>query len=234
MNKICALLLLCIFVLNTQSAMAEQDSQRPALDGIWQGQFDINGSGPFDFTAIHIGQYSSAVSSKAKTMCTGEVSLENGSYQAKYTMYSLDGSPFDHATITGTLIAGQIESQFVTEKAGDTGVLTLSYNPIYEENSSLDKVQGAWEFIDRDNLQINWQIDQGVIQGNDSDNCEYSGEVALIDPEFNAYAIRLDIASCSSVDGEYAGFAYIETTDKHYFRMDLAGEHYGFHFDMQQ
>lgn len=231
MNKFCAV---CMLILLSHLVTAVMASERPQLDGIWQGTFDINGNGPFDFTAIHVGANSSAVSNAAKTLCMGEVRIEADRYQAEYTMYALDGSPFDQATITGTLQSNQIESQFVTGNAGDTGKLVLTYNPIYEEDSSLEKIQGEWQFIDRDNLELNWTIKQGVIQGSDSDKCSYAGEVAIIDSNYNAYAVRVAITECGSVDGEYLGFGYVETNAQDFFRIDLAGEFYGFHFDLQQ
>lgn len=236
MRKICTYLFfsyfLCVYFLSV--VCAEGLSPNIVANGIWQGSFDINGKGPFDFTAIHIDGQSTAVSLAAKTVCTGTVTSEGGKYLANYQMYALDGAPFDQATITGTLSNQKIISKFVTESAGDTGVLTLSYDPIYEKNSSLELVQGAWQFTDRDGLEIKWNINQGVIAGIDSDHCEYSGVVSLLDPAFNAYLIDMQINECSSVTGEYRGLAYLDDAEKLLFKIDMAGSFYGFHFDLQK
>ena len=236
MHKIHTFILLIFFIYASLLLLVYADDvpQVVEVNGIWQGSFDINGKGPFDFTAIHVDGQSTAVSHAAKTLCTGEVSAAGDPYVAKYQMYALDGAPFDHATISGTLANQQIDSQFVTEAAGDTGVLTLSYNPLYEQDSSLELLQGAWQFTDRDGLEIEWKINQGVIQGKDSDQCEYSGEIALINPDFNAYAVNVQIKACSSVNGEYRGLAYLDDTESLALKTDMAGSFYGFHFDLQK
>lgn len=223
--------ILTLLLLPVQAGDVEKNIP---VNGIWQGTFDINGRGPFDFTAIHINGQSTAVSHTAKTLCTGKVTVSDNQYLANYQMYALDGAPFDRATISGTLADQQITSQFVTENAGDTGILTLTYNPLYEENSAIDLLQGFWNFTDLDGLTIEWEIDQGIIQGKDSDQCEYSGVISLIDPEFNAYLVDMQINECSSVNGPYRGLGYIEKNEDIQFKLDLAGSFYGFHFDMQK
>lgn len=236
MHKYYTFLLLAFVYFSNQSmlAQAEDVAQNFAANGIWQGSFDINGRGPFDFTAIHIDGHSTAVSHAAKTLCTGSVTLDGSKYLAQYQMYALDGAPFDRANISGTLADQQIISQFVTENAGDTGILTLTYNPVYEKNSAIELLQGSWQFTDRDGLEILWAIDHGIIAGEDSDQCEYSGVFSLIDPEFNAYLLNMQINKCSSVDGEYRGLAYLDDNENILLKTDIAGSFYGFHFDLQK
>lgn len=226
-----------VFLVLTSSLgllQAEDGAQHLPSNGIWQGSFDINGRGPFDFTAIHIDGHSTAVSHAAKTLCTGTVGLKGNQYLAEYEMYALDGAPFDRATISGTLADKQVIAQFMTENAGDTGILALTYNSVYERNSSIDLLQGSWQFIDRDGLEIQWIIDHGIIAGKDSDQCEYSGVVSLIDPEFNAYLLDMQINECSSVNGAYRGLAYLDGSESTLLKTDIAGRYYGFHFDMQK
>lgn len=236
MHKLCTFLLLIFmsFAFLSLIIQAEEIEQNFSANGIWQGSFDINGRGPFDFTAIHIDGYSTAVSHAAKTLCTGTVALNGDQYLAKYEMYALDGAPFDRATISGAIDEQQIISQFVTENAGDTGILTLKYNPLYERNSALDLLQGSWQFTDRDGLELRWTIDHGIIAGEDSDHCEYSGVVSLINPEFNAYLLDLQINECSSVNGAYRGLAYLDGVEDALLKTDIAGNYYGFHFDLQK
>ena len=209
------------------------------LDGIWEGSFDINRRGPYDFQAIHIGGHSTAVSYKAKALCSGNIKGEDGDYFALYNLYALDGAPFDEAKITGTLKDGVIESYFKTLNGGDVGKLTMTYNPIFENDSSLELLEGQWSFTDRDGLVIDAQISEGVLAGVDSDRCTYSGEFAIINPEFNAYGVKVSIANCHSVDGQYEGLAYIDnkTADGKkvaIIRMGFVSRLYGFHFDFQK
>ena len=215
------------------------ESAKLPLDGIWEGGFDINRRGPYDFQAIHINGHSTAVSYKAKALCSGNISGEDGDYFALYNLYALDGAPFDEARITGTLKDGVIESYFKTLNGGDVGKLTMTYNPIFENDSSLELLEGQWSFTDRDGLVIDAQISNGVLAGIDSDRCTYSGKFAIINSDFNAYGVRIHIANCHSVDGEYEGLAYMdsETIDGEnvsIIRMDFVNPLYGFHFDLQE
>ena len=209
------------------------------LDGIWEGGFDINRRGPYDFQAIHINGHSTAVSYKAKAMCSGNITGEDGDYFALYNLYALDGAPFDEAKITGTLSDGVIESYFKTLNGGDVGKLTMTYNPVFENDSSLELLDGHWSFTDRDGLVIDAQISHGILRGVDSDRCKYSGEFAIINPDFNAYGVRVNIANCHSVNGEYEGLAYIDSGPAGeekvaIIRMDFVNSLYGFHFDLQK
>ena len=213
----------------------ESFKEKELLDGIWQGSFDIRGRGPYDFYVIHVGGRSTAVSHKAKAICSGDVTLDGEHYTAKYHLYALDGAPFDQATITGILSDGTIDSHFVTMNGGDTGSLTISYSSIYEQISSLELVAGEWTFTDRDNLVTNFSIDlQGVVSGKDSDQCEYQGKINLINPKYNAYDVTLNIMNCDSVSGEYKGLGYIDNQESELFRIDVTNELYGFHYDLQK
>lgn len=208
--------------------------EKTQLDGIWVGSFDIRGRGPYDFYAIHVGERSTAVSHKAKAMCVGQVSQDEGYYYAKYSLYALDGSPFDYARLTGEINDKQIQSHFTTLNGGDTGRMQLSYSDLYEQPSSLERVEGEWSFSDRDGLEFDVIIENGVIKGSDSDDCKYLGNVSIINPQYNAYDVVLKISNCDSVNGSYQGLSYIDDEQSVYLRVDVGNELYGFHYDFEK
>ena len=165
-------LVCCFFLLNgcanINSESGKQTSApiaRAPLDGVWAGEFDIDGRGPYDFTAIHLGGKVHAYSQRAKAICIGVVKLDDENYTSKCTLFVLDGGPFDLATITGKLKGqSEIVSHFVTLNGGDIGTLNLTYNPIYDFPSSLQMTAGNWSYIDRDNLTTEFVIfEEGVI-----------------------------------------------------------------------
>lgn len=210
------------------------DSVKAPLDGIWQGVFDINGRGRYDFTALHIAGRSTAVSVQAKAMCRGHVELqEEQYYMARYELFALDGAPFDQATITGTLDQQAIRSHFVTMNGGDIGAINLDYNPIYERKPELTELDGRWFFIDRDGLETNMSISDGRIIGADSDGCGYQGILTVIDPQYNLFDVVLNVSSCDSVNGEYSGLAYFEPGEEPLVHIDALNNLYGFHYALQ-
>ena len=204
------------------------------LDGIWVGNFDIRGRGPYDFYAIHVGERSTAVSHKAKAMCVGQVRQEEGYYYSKYNLYALDGSPFDYARLTGGINQGEIIAYFKTLNGGDTGKMVLSYSDLYEQPSSLEMLEGDWSFVDRDGLSFEVNITNGKIEGKDSDDCSYSGQASIINPKYNVYDLTIDISDCASVNGTYEGLSYLERNDATYLRIDIGNENYGFHYDWKK
>lgn len=231
-----ALIGACSMPINeTENEEAHQIGlEKTQLDGIWVGSFDIRGRGPYDFYAIHVGERSTAVSHKAKAMCVGQVSQNEGYYYAKYNLYALDGSPFDYARLTGEINNNQIQSHFTTLNGGDTGRMQLNYSDLYEQPSSLELLEGGWSFIDRDGLAFNLIINNGAINGSDSDDCKYLGQVSIINPKYNAYDVILKISNCDSVNGEYQGLGYIDDEQSIYFRVDVGNELYGFHYDFEK
>jgi len=205
------------------------------LDGIWQGTFDINGRGNYDFTALHIQGRSTAVSVKAKAMCRGRVELqEEQYYMARYELFALDGAPFDQATITGTVDQQAIRSHFITMNGGDIGAINLDYNPLYERKPELAELDGHWLFIDRDGLETKMSISNGQIVGVDSDGCGYQGTLAIINPQYNLFDVVLNVSSCDSVNGEYIGLAYFEPGKKPLVHIDALNNLYGFHYQLQR
>ena len=216
-------------------AVESAHTVKAPLDGIWQGVFDINGRGRYDFTALHIQGRSTAVSVRAKAMCRGRVELQEGQYyMARYELFALDGAPFDQATITGTLDKQAIRSHFVTMNGGDIGAINLDYNPIYERKPELAELDGHWFFIDRDGLETNMRIRDGQITGADSDGCGYQGTLAIIDSRYNLLDVVLNVSSCDSVNGEYIGLAYFEPGKKPLVHIDALNNLYGFHYALQR
>ena len=219
----------CASTTGEQTALGIEATVCAPLDGIWTGEFDISGRGPYDFTAVHLGGKAFAFSQRAKAMCVGTVKLDDGNYISKYVLFALDGGPFDWATITGKLKEeNKIASHFVTLNGGDTGALNISYNSIYDSPSSLTATQGDWIYTDRDELTTEFSIaEDGIISGNDSDSCEYLGYIETINPTYNAYQIKVEISECGPVNGEYEGVSFIENDQ---LTTQIANEKYGLFF----
>ncbi len=215
--------------VTTNEAQVENIPDRKPLDGIWSGEFDIGGRGPYDFTAVHINGHAFAYSLGAKAQCVGTVKLDGENYISKYALFALDGGPFDAATITGKLKEEtRINSHFVTLNGGDTGALNIVYDAVYDTASSLQLTAGQWTYTDRDNLTTTLSIaPEGTIAGTDSDGCAYLGYVDLINPAYNVYKMKVEITECSSVNGEYEGVSFIKDD---LLNVQIANEKYALFF----
>ncbi len=229
-------LVCCLFVLNgcattDTEANIKAAAPRAPLDGIWTGEFEFDSGnrGQYDFTAVHLAAKAYAFSQRAKAVCIGSVQLQADNYASEYVLYALDGGPFDVATLTGKLTEGnKIASRFVTQNGGESGVLELTYNPIYNLPSSLSATQGGWSYTDGDGLTTEFLIQEaGTITGHDSIGCAYQGHLSIIDPSYNAYQIQVEITACGSVGGNYAGISFMQ--DRR-LNVHLVNRRYGLFF----
>ncbi len=182
------------------------------MDGIWRGDFDIEGRGPFDFTALHINGKAFAYSRRARALYSGSVERDGETVTSTYTLFLRGGLPLDVAIITGELKEeNRIAARFETMNGRNTGTLNLAYDVTYDTPSSLRRLSGVWSYIDSNDQTIEFQIDSGgQIKGHDSRNCEYLGKLDIIEPDHNAYEVDVQVRGCGSVSGDYEGASFME------------------------
>ncbi len=233
--------LFCLLVACANKNVTDENSRdtiaKGPLDGIWTGEFDIRGRGPYDFTVIHLNDKAFAYSLKAKAMCLGTLKFDGENTFHEYVLFALDGGPFDWANVTGTLKNNEkgqklLASHFKTLNGGDTGALNIIYNEIYDQSSSLEAAQGEWMYTDRDELTTNISIDEkGTIVGDDSDGCAYIGYVDIINPNYNVYKINIEIKECGSTNGVYEGVSFFADD---VFKLQIANPQYALYYAFER
>ena len=180
-------------------------------DGLWRGTFDINGRGPFNLTALYVGEEVVAISEDARVLYRGMVGLDGSNYQSSMDMFFMNANPFGKVELKGHMPAsGEIVAHFKTLDVGDEGELRMQMNQeTYHRSSSFEHIKGRWVlYRGYEITQIN--IDEnGNIQGGNTAACEHSGQVGIIDEQYNAYQIKLAISSCNDRDGYLEGLAYL-------------------------
>ena len=230
------LLVACTSTNNSNKDTLDSIAKGP-LDGIWMGEFDIRGRGPYDFTVVHLNDKAYAYSLKAKAMCLGTLRFDGEHSFHEYVLFALDGGPFDWANVTGTLKKDEhdqklLASYFKTLNGGDTGALNIVYSNIYDQSSSLRDIQGEWIYTDRDELTTSYSIDeQGMIIGDDTDGCEYMGNVNIINPDHNVYKITVEIKECGSTSGKYEGVSFLE---EGLFKLQIANPRYALYYAFEK
>ena len=133
-----------------------------------------------------------------------------------------DGSPFADCSISGAIVERSALNGTVacTTNGGSESSVTvnLSYQAIYELDSSLAMITGTWtDSSDPGSDVVNVDA-TGLITGQDggASGCIYSGQVTLIDPNYNVYDIEWTYSSCngdSELDGAtFSGLGAIDNT----------------------
>lgn len=122
---------------------------------------------------------------------------------------TIDGTITSQGTITGTYTG-----------ANDSGSFDVDYDAgSYERQSDLAKLSSDWTSIgnelsfkagvggENDVLVLDVAVDGSFSGGDAPSGCTYAGNFAIIDTEFNAYEVQLDISTCPGLDGAYVGLA---------------------------
>ena len=196
-----ALILLVILILPRLSL---------AVDGVWQGVFDINGHGRYDFTGLINKENVTAFTEKAKVVYKGNISFSEEHFKWNLSMYLKDGTMFGSAEIKGKLIdSNTMSGTWITEPAKDFGNIYLIKNSSNVRDTG-DNINKKWVSFDS-KINKNFYIKNNKIKGNDENGCNYYGFAEKINSKI--YSIDLEIASCGISDGVYIGMAYIEVEE---------------------
>ncbi len=196
-----ALILLVILILPRLSL---------AVDGVWQGVFDINGHGRYDFTGLINKKNVTAFTEKAKVVYKGNISISEEHFKWNLSMYLKDGTMFGSAEIKGKLIdSNTMSGTWITEPAKDFGNIYLIKNSSNVRDTG-DNINKKWVSFDS-KIKKNFYIKNNKIKGNDENGCNYYGFAEKINSKI--YSIDLEIASCGISDGVYIGMAYIEVEE---------------------
>lgn len=126
---------------------------------------------------------------------------------AQFGFVFVDGSTVSTGTINGTVVERvSMEGNF-SLATGETGTLSLTYNALYDRDSSLAKLTGSWS---ETNGIVTFDPDGSFFE-QDSFGCVADGQASIIDPAFNVYALAMTVSLCGAgVDGQYAGLGVLE------------------------
>jgi hypothetical protein len=118
----------------------------------------------------------------------------------------IDGSVVATGNMSGTISERNRISGNYTVSTGERGSLNLFYDSTYERDSSLSLMAGTWIDGDQDTFSVD---SQGAIFGQDSIGCVYTGQVSIIDRDFNAYRLQLNVSNCGTFNGSYTGLGVL-------------------------
>lgn len=139
----------------------------------------------------------------------GDISLSFTAFaQVGFTF--IDGSTIAEGNLTGSVAEHESFTGEYELSTGETGTLSMSYNPIYERDSSLDKLTGLWD----EQFGVVSIDPSGAFFMQDSFGCVYDGQASIIDLRFNAYSLSMTVSSCGAgVDGQYTGVGVLSDLD---------------------
>lgn len=110
-----------------------------------------------------------------------------------------DGSTTGTGTLAGTVKERKsfdADSSFRTSKgAASDSTIALSYEKLYERDSSLGTIAG--NYLDTERNAVMSVNDDGTLFSQDPGNhCVLNGAVSVIEPEFNLYRVSYEFSNC--------------------------------------
>jgi hypothetical protein len=184
-----------------------------AATGIWYGTLSSGQLGTQDMYGII------AENGESRFFTLDDVILAGYFYQTGTTFASNNMFAFTDLGIFGISINGTAVAE--TSATGDywgyydSGSFSLTYDPIYERDSSLQLVQGNWGASDQDFSMNITVAGNGGFTGSSSDGCTYAGSIGIIDTRYNAYSINISItcpAPYDPLNGFYTGLVTLDDT----------------------
>ena len=118
--------------------------------------------------------------------------------------------PMDDRAFQGTVVERTSISGNFIFKSNDDAFIDASFDPMYNNDSSLQALAGTYTASDGAGFVLTYVIDtMGQISGSDSSGCTANGTAALIDPDFNMYRVSMDFNACGAqgAAGTYTGLA---------------------------
>ena len=169
--------------------------------GVWQGTSSlglgvvglVSESGQFYFIRGDGAQF------------VGRLTTSGDELSANFVGYVPFGEKFDDGSTTGTgSLSGNVDERtrisadinFTTSRgATNQSTMALSYDPIYERDSSLESVAGNYLDTDK-NVVINVNNDGELFSQDPKSHCVTNGTVSVIDPAFNLYRVEYTFSNC--------------------------------------
>lgn len=195
-----------------QSGCSSGDSDPPVpqptrADGIWEGSAS-SAAGTMEFSGVVTeageGRF---VDGFGTQYLISSIEGVEGDVTIRFTAMTrpglsfTDGSTVTTGSFTGTIARRATVDGSYTLSSGETGTISMAYNPIYERDSSLDKLTGPWD----EQLGIQVFDPDGSFFEQDGFGCIYQGQAFILDPDYNVYGLTMMISLCGAADGEYEG-----------------------------
>jgi hypothetical protein len=217
----------------SSSGQPSEPTPISSANGIWHGTFTEPPYGTFDLSVLtHDGEIM-GISNDAGVIYHGYYTLDQSALSGAVKVFEIGGGLFATAEIAGTYsgqgtIDAQASNLYLGTGERTTSSIHLVFDELYNRPSALSLVEGTW-FYSEPGYSVTMNVDSfGDISGSDSEGCEFSGKISLLDTDHNLYAVDVDVTQCGAMNGFYGGLATLsdENTLNDTFSYCLIGDQY--------
>jgi hypothetical protein len=144
----------------------------------------------------------------------GRLTTSGDELSANFVGYAPFDENFDDGSTIGVgSLSGNVEERSIisaditfTTSRGDVShsTIALSYDALYERDSSLESIAGNYLDTERD-IVVNVNNDGELFSQDPRSHCITNGTVSVIDPAFNLYRVRYTFSNCKGHDEDLNG-----------------------------
>ena len=188
----------------------EPPVQEASPGGVWRGTSSLG------FAVVGLvsesGQFHFIQGDRAQLV--GRLTTSGDELSANFVGYVPFDEKFDDGSTTGVgSLSGNLDERsgisadisFTTARgAASQSTIALSYDAIYERDSSLESVAGNYLDTAR-NVVVNVNDDGELFSQDPESHCITNGTVSVIDPAFNLYRVEYTFSNCKGHEKELNG-----------------------------
>ncbi|MFP4560711.1 MAG: hypothetical protein ACLFQ3_05250 [Thiohalorhabdus sp.] len=204
-------------VAASQSSGEDGESGTDSPDGIWAGTLTLEGtSAGSEATAVLWNGELLVVSAEADAAYassvarTGDDEEDSVEAEGEVRAYNADGEPLDSGTVSASVVP---EEELTASVSGTSrnGDLALESAEAFENDTTLEDLADTWS-VERDGRTLTLSVTRlGSVDGSRSDGCNYGGDLEAVSGAPNLFRLTLAVDLCDAEDGEYTGFAYLDS-----------------------
>ncbi|VAX13276.1 hypothetical protein MNBD_GAMMA24-1127 [hydrothermal vent metagenome] len=169
------------------------------LNGIWEGDYtDSSGTVCTDVKGLTYNGSVRVISEKCNLVLAGTLSVNGGNANIDFDLFDTTGVGAGQSVFSGSFT----QKSSIDGSLDNGGRLSLRYQTVYENDSSLTYINSRWVMSDGKSLYFfTVDIDGSIASQAAPGGCNYTGSISIIDTQYDLYGIDLTVKDCS---GNYA------------------------------
>ncbi len=183
------------------------------LNGIWEGDYtDANGILCDDARGLIYNGQVRVISENCDVVLSGSLSVSGDTASINFELFDAAAARTGQTDFSGSYT----QKSQINGNLDNGGRLSLRYQIVYENDSSLNQIAGTWLFGEVDATSINIiTIDNNgnstTFEKIGAPGCSYAASFSIIDTNFNLYGLSVMVSGCTgnlaSRNGTYTGVA---------------------------
>ncbi len=205
----------------TSAPSAAPTTKVVALNGIWSGDYtDSSGTVCTDVQGLIYNGGVRVISKQCNIVLAGTLRITGSTANISFDLFDAQGASTGQSSFSGNFT----RKSSIDGSLDNGSRLSLNYQIVYENNSSLDFIAANWgisETVGSTTYMNIFNIGNAgklVTQLSVASSCNYAATFSILDANYNLYGMALTISKCTGSlknrNGVYSGVASLSGDNK--------------------